>query len=137
MLMYYFVTANSSKPKRQAEFDGRLYERVLLEGVRTVSQWGGTVAVVYWPDSSRYPSGPGYSPRNVRALDEARDRVLMIAKRSGVPVIDLSHSFPENGSAAANARFFYPFPAHFKPAGYRLAARQLIAAMAQLEPAEK
>jgi hypothetical protein len=137
MLMYYFVTAESSQPKPRAEFDGMLYERVLLEGVRTVSQWGGTVAVVYWPDSSRYPAGPGYSPRNVLALDQARDRVLAIAKRSGVPVIDLSHSFPEKDSAAANARFFYPFPAHFKPAGYRLAARQLMTAMAQLEPATK
>jgi hypothetical protein len=136
MLMYYFVTARSSQPKPRAEFDARLYERALLEGVRTVGQWGGTVAVVYWPDSSRYPSGPGYSVQNVHALDEARDRILAIAKRNGVTAIDLSHSFPEK-DAARNAQFFYPFPAHFKPAGYRLAARKLMAAMSQLEPATK
>jgi hypothetical protein len=137
MLMYYFVTARSSQPKPHAEFDARLYERILLEGVRTVSQWGGTVAVVYWPDSSRYPAGPGYSPRNVQALDEARDKILAIAKRNGVAAIDLSHSFPEKDAAAGNARFFYPFPAHFKPAGYRLAARELMTGMSQLEPETK
>jgi hypothetical protein len=140
MLLYYFATARSFRPNPRvaaAEFDAALYERALLEGVKTVSQWGGTVALVYWPDSSRYPAGPGYSAQNVRALDESRDKILAIAKRNAVPTIDLSHSFPENDSAAANARFFYPFPAHFKPAGYHLAARQLIAAMAQWESAAK
>jgi hypothetical protein len=137
MLMYYFVTARSSQPKSQGEFDAGLYERALIAGVTTVSHWGGTVAVVYWPDSSRYPSGPGYSPKNAQALDEARDRILTIARRNGIPAIDLSHSFPEKDATAGNSRFFYPFPAHFKPAGYRVAARELMTAMSRLEPETK
>jgi hypothetical protein len=134
MLMYYFVTARSAQNKQKAQFDAGLYERALLEGVRTVSRWGGTVALVYWPDSSRYPGGPGYSPQNTLALDAARNNILGIADRNGVPSIDLSHSFPEASAAAsANARFFYPFPAHFKPAGYRVEATRLMTAMSRLE----
>jgi hypothetical protein len=134
MLMYDFVNARSSEHKQQSAFDAGLYERALVEGARTVGQWGGTVVVVYWPDSSRYPGGPGYSPENVHQLDAMRGQILGIAGKNGIPSIDLSHSFPEEQAAAAgNARFFYPFPAHFKPAGYHIAARELMNAMAKLE----
>jgi hypothetical protein len=133
MLLYYFVTSRFSAPKVPEEFDAGLYQRALVEGVRAVHQWGGTLAIVYWPDSSRYPSGPGYSPQGVALLDAARDKVLRIAGRNGIPAIDLSHSFPEKGAAAENVRFFYPFPAHFKPAGYVAAARELLTALPQLE----
>jgi hypothetical protein len=90
--------------------------------------------VVYWPDSSRYPGGPGYSPQNVQQLDAVREKILGIAGKNGIPSIDLSHSFPDQAAAAQeNTRFFYPFPAHFKPAGYHVAAHELMTAMSGLE----
>jgi hypothetical protein len=137
MLMYYFIRERFSQPKTQEEFDAALYERALVEGARTVREWGGTIAVVYWPDSSRYPAGPGYSARNVDLLDAGRDKVLGIAKRNGIPAIDLSHGFPEKDAAAGNARYFYPFPAHFKPAGYDVAARKLMTGMERLRTQTK
>jgi hypothetical protein len=133
MLMYYFVSARFTPHKQQPEFDTGLYERALREGVKTAGQWGGAVAVVFWPDSSRYPGGPGYSPENTLRLNSVRDTILKIAAKSGAAVIDLSHSFPEAGDAAlSNVRFFYPFPAHFKPAGYRVAADEITAAVSRL-----
>lgn len=134
MLMYYFATARFTPHKQAAGFDTALYERALREGVKTAGQWGGSVVVVFWPDSSRYPGGPGYSPENISRLNLLRDTILRIAAKNGASAIDLSHSFSENGNAAvSNAQFFYPFPAHFKPAGYRAAAAALIAAVSRLE----
>jgi hypothetical protein len=56
---------------------------------------------------------------------------MNVATRLSLPVIDLSRSFPDLPASASteNTHYFYPYPAHFKPAGYHVAGREILSAL--------
>ncbi len=112
--------------------DASLYERVLRSGKDAVASWGGSVTLVYWPESSRYRGMYHYSPELRRQYDHVHESFVAAAKASEVAVIDLSTAFPDlpEAEAARNADYFYPYPAHFKPAGYRRATQAILNALA-------
>jgi len=102
--------------------DGDLYRQVLGRGQQIVNGWGGKITLVYIPDMGRYPGVAGYSPAYRRACDKTRATVLAVAGSLGIPVIDISPRFPDlpPSQQAQYDRYFYPYPAHFKPEGYRV-----------------
>ena len=118
-------------PAKPAEFNTALFEWTLQEGSREVQAWGGEVVLVYWPDAGRYPGIANYSPALRRRHDEDRSQVLDIASRLGIKVIDLTPVFPDLPAERAkeNARYFYSFPAHYTPEGYRTAAGAILSAL--------
>ena len=118
-------------PPKPIEFNVPLFERVLQEGSREVQAWGGEMTLVYWPDAARYPGIANYTPALRRRHDEDRSRVLAIAARLGIKVIDLTPAFPDLPAARAseNARYFYSFPAHYTPEGYRVAGKAILSAL--------
>ena len=133
--MYYYVTAQTAKPK-PFQFKSDVYEQALREGQKTVAGWGGEVVLVYWPDSSRYPGICNYTPQLRQMYDHTHEAVLGVAGKLNIPVIDLSRSFPDlpGSQSRQNTQYFYPYPAHFKPAGYHLAAREILAALEGAKP---
>jgi hypothetical protein len=118
-------------PPKPIEFDASLFERTLQEGSREVQGWGGELILVYWPDAARYPGIANYTPALRRRHDEGRSKVLDICSRLGIKVVDLTPAFPDLPAARAkeNARYFYSFPAHYTPEGYRTAARAIMSAL--------
>jgi hypothetical protein len=126
-VLYFYVDDKTAKPKPY-EFDARLYEQALREGLNTVSSWGGSIILVYYPDSSRYAGISGYTPALRQSLDRTHATFMEVANRLNLPVIDLSPSFPDlpASEAAGNKQYFYPYPAHFKPAGYRVAGTEIL-----------
>lgn len=118
-------------PAKPAELDTSLFERTLQEGEREVQGWGGELLLVYWPDAGRYPGVANYTPALRRRHDEDRTKVLDIASRVGIKVIDLTPVFPDLpvSGARENARYFYSFPAHYTPEGYRTAAKAIMSAL--------
>jgi hypothetical protein len=118
-------------PAKPPEFNAPLFERALQEGSREVQAWGGQLILVYWPDAGRYPGIANYTPALRRRHDEDRNKVLEIASRLGVVVIDLTPVFPDLPAdrAKENARYFYSFPAHYTPEGYRTAAKTILSAL--------
>ena len=132
-LMYYFVTAQTAKPTPY-EFDAQLYGRVLEEGKSQVSGWGGTVTIVYWPDPSRYAGICNYTPELRKKYDRTRKTIEEEAAKRSIPVIDLSQAFPDlpKDRAAENEKYFYPYPAHFKPVGYHVAAQTILRSLEKL-----
>ncbi len=119
------------RPPKPIEFNAPLFERTLQDGAREVQAWGGEVKLVYWPDAGRYPGIANYSPALRQRHDEDRRKVLDIASRLGITVIDLTSVFPDLPAQRAheNDRYFYSFPAHYTPEGYRTAARAIISAL--------
>lgn len=118
-------------PAKPAELDTSLFERALQQGEREVQGWGGELVLVYWPDAGRYPGIANYTPALRRRHDEDRSKVLDIASRLGIKVIDLTPVFPDLPASRAreNAKYFYSFPAHYTPEGYRTAARAIVSAL--------
>jgi hypothetical protein len=118
-------------PPKPVDFNTPLFERTLQEGSREVQAWGGELILVYWPDAGRYPGIANYTPALRRRHDEDRSKVLDIASRLGIKVIDLTPAFPDLPAARAkeNARYFYSFPAHYTPEGYRKAAGAILSAL--------
>ena len=118
-------------PPKPIEFDAPLFERVLSEGSQEVQNWGGELVLVYWPDAARYPGIANYTPALRRRHDADRQKVLDIASQLGIRVIDLTPAFPDlpASRAAENSRYFYSFPAHYTPEGYRVAGRAILGAL--------
>lgn len=118
-------------PAKPAELNTSLFERTLQEGEQEVQGWGGQLILVYWPDAGRYPGIANYTPALRRRHDEDRSKVLDLASRLGIKVIDLTTVFPDlpANRARENARYFYSFPAHYTPEGYRTAARAIMSAL--------
>jgi hypothetical protein len=132
-LAYFYVTAQTAKPK-PFEFNSAVYEQALREGKQNVGVWGGKVTLVYWPDSSRYPGICNYSPQLRALYDRTHDAVLNVAAKLDIPVIDLSQSFPDLPAAVSeNTQYFYPYPAHYRPAGYRFAGSQILSQLEKLD----
>jgi hypothetical protein len=129
-VMYYYVTALTARAK-PFQFNASTYERALREGQRTIAEWGGTVTLVYWPDSSRYAGICNYTPGLRQMYDHTHDVVVGIAGMLTIPVIDLSRSFPDlpASQSGKNTEYFYPYPAHFKPAGYHVAGSAILSSL--------
>jgi hypothetical protein len=108
--------------------DSDLYRRVLRRGQQIASAWGGKIELIYVPDPGRYPGGFGYSPARRRSCDKTRATVQWAAASLGIPVIDISQSFPDPplSQAARYDQYFYPYFAHFKPEGYRVMDRAIL-----------
>lgn len=130
-LLYYFVTARTAHPE-PVPFDAALFEKILEEGRSEISAWGGKVTVVYWPDSSRYAGICNYSPALRQIYDRTRDAFLNAATQAQLPVIDLSKIFPDvpASESTKDAEYFYPYPAHMKPAGYHHVANAILSNLA-------
>lgn len=124
-------------PPKPVEFDTPLFERVLSEGANEVKDWGGELTLVYWPDASRYPGIAAYTPALRSRHDANRQKVLDIAARHGIKVIDLTPVFPDlpASRAAENSKYFYSFPAHYTPEGYRVAGKAILSALENQHPA--
>jgi hypothetical protein len=108
--------------------DGELYREVLRRGQEIIGAWGGRIAIVYVPDTARYAGACGYTPARRRACDKTHANVLAAAGELGIPVIDISQSFPDLplAQSAQYDRYFYSYPAHFKPEGYRVMDRAIL-----------
>lgn len=118
-------------PAKPADLDTSLFQRTLEEGNREVQGWGGELILVYWPDAGRYPGIANYTPALRRRHDEDRNKVLEIASRLAIRVVDLTPVFPDLPATRAkeNAKYFYSFPAHYTPEGYRTASRAILSAL--------
>jgi hypothetical protein len=129
-VMYYYVTAKTARPK-PFQFNSTLYEQALREGRRMIAAWGGTVTLVYWPDSSRYAGICNYTPGLRQLYDRTHEAVLDVASRLAIPVVDVSRSFPDLpvSQSMKNTEYFYPYPAHYKPAGYHLAGSAILSSL--------
>lgn len=127
--LYYYVT--SRKAPKKPELDVDLYEQALREGRRMVDEWGGSITIVYFPDSSRYAGICNYSPALRQIYDRTHDSVLAVASKVGLPVIDLSKAFPDvpASESAQNAPYFYPYPAHYTPQGYHRVGKAILDAL--------
>lgn len=110
------------RPPGLPRLDGGLYRQILRRGQQIVGAWGGQIGIVYVPDTARYPGTVGYNPARRRACDSTRATVLSAAAGLGIPVIDISRRFPDlpPSQTARYSQYFYPYPAHFKPAAYRI-----------------
>jgi hypothetical protein len=117
-----------ARPAAGDGLNADLYERVLHRGQQIVSAWGGKIAIVYVPDTARYAGQFGYSPERRRACDRTRARVLEVAGKLGIPVVDISQKIPDLplSQTAQYDRYFYPYFAHFKPEGYRIMDRAIL-----------
>jgi hypothetical protein len=118
-------------PAKPLDFNGPLFGRVLREASQEVQGWGGELILVYWPDAARYPGIANYSPELRRRHDADRRKVLDLASQLNIKVIDLTPVFPDLPAerSAENARYFYSFPAHYTPEGYRVAGKAILSAL--------
>jgi hypothetical protein len=103
----------------------QLFESILAAARRSAHGWDGRLYFVYLPAWVGAPRQIG--ARAVAGLEAAtRDRVLSIAARAGVPVIDLAPAF----AAYADPASLWACPGcHYSAAGYRLAAERVLAAL--------
>lgn len=107
-----------------AEF--QLFETILEAARRSVRGWDGRLHFVYLPAWVGPPRQIG--ARAVAGLETAtRKRVLAIAARVGVPVIDVTADFAEHADPAS---LFACPGCHYSASGYRLAAERVLAELA-------
>jgi hypothetical protein len=99
-----------------------IYGQILAQARKVVSGWGGTVAVLYVPQSSRLT---GLIPDGF-VYDQIRNQVADAAARNGVRFIDLAAEFLGHRKRAR----FYANDGHFSRRGAALAAATLARALA-------
>ena len=111
--------------------DRDLYRQVLTRAQQIVGEWGGKIEIIYVPDAGRYSGGFGYSPAHRRFCDESHANVLSVAGSLGIPVIDVSKSFPDLPETQRERynQYFYPYYAHFRPEGYHVIDRTVLDAL--------
>ncbi len=113
--------ASLSLPSTIGRVDYPLFNRILREAKRVVSNWGGALYLAYLPgfDSLAGETGPQPGPylAPVRA----------IAGQAGIPFIDLWRAFADHPDPAS----LFPFraPNHYNAEGHALVARTVINAM--------
>jgi lysophospholipase L1-like esterase len=99
-----------------------LFARIMRAARGRVHGWGGTLYLVYIPESDRYLSRFGDSAMR----KDISDGVRRVARQQGISLIDLAAAFarqPDPGS-------LYSYPGgHFNVAGYRLAAEVIARAL--------
>jgi len=93
-----------------------LLHDVLVEAKQTVSQWGGTLYFVFLPEWDRYV--PQREP------NPDRDRVLSVAKKADLPIIDIHRSF----MAQADPLALFPFrlSSHYNEKGHQVVAEEVL-----------
>jgi hypothetical protein len=104
------------------------FETILRRAQQDVAGWGGRLHFVYLPAALRYQR-----PMS-RILDDeirARGRVLRLARRLGLDVVDVHAAFLETGDPKA---LFFGFRSHYTPAGYRVAAEAVLRHIDQRNP---
>ena len=97
-----------------------LLSQILAQAKALVDQRGAALELVYLPDKLRYVSYIGRARR-----EQQHARVLAIAARVGIPVIDLVPAFAAAPNPAASL-FIY----HYTDAGNALVAREVLQAIA-------
>jgi hypothetical protein len=119
---------------RGADFE--LFERVLREAQRVVGEWGGQFTLVYLPAPLRYQGQFGFSPSNVQILEQVHSKVLSVAKKLDIRVIDVTRAFSDvPGSASAkHGPLFYPYVGHYTPEGYHIAGQEVLKGLPAANP---
>lgn len=101
---------------------------VLLHRATQIAQgWGGRMVMVYIPAHDRYAG----LIRSGFVMDGLRRMVLDAAAEAGMPVIDLTDSFDRH----PDPRSLYAPDSHFSAKGAALAADEIAAGLARLDPA--
>ena len=99
-----------------------LFDRVMRAARDRVHAWGGTLYLVYLPESDRYLSRFGSS-----MVRQAIYRgVQATAEREDIPMIDVAAAFAKQPAPAK--LFAYP-GSHYDPAGYAVAAQAIAAVL--------
>lgn len=106
----------------KAARDIPIYDRILARSKAMVEAWGGRLAILYVPQTSRFT---GLLPHGF-VYNEIRDRVTRSASKSGIPVIDLSPVFERAPERLA----LYGPDGHLSARGARVAAGTLDHALA-------
>jgi hypothetical protein len=93
-----------------------LFRAILLEAKTSVNAWGGKLYFVYLPDWSSYAQP--------KITSKDHERVIMLVKTIGLPVIDIHHAFQAHPDPFA----LFPFrqPAHYNEEGHRLTAEEVL-----------
>ena len=108
--------AKSKDRTGSREPDLNLFRNILVEAREIVSRWGGKLCFIYLPEWQRYTtSGTG---------NKDRDRVLVLVREIGVPVIDIHKAFMAHGDPLA----LFPFRqyGHYNEGGNRLVAEEAL-----------
>jgi len=101
------------------------FEAILAKARAAVAAWDGQIYFVYLPDWSGPPRQIG--ARAIESLeDETRRRVLSIARRLSLTVVDLADTFASHPDSAS---LFACPGCHYSAEGYRLAAESVLAAL--------
>lgn len=106
-----------------------IYDHILARSKAMVEAWGGRLAILYVPQTSRFT---GLLPHGF-VYNEIRDRVTSSAAKSGIPVVDLSPVFERAPERLA----LYGSDGHLSARGARVAADTLDHALAITQGAER
>ncbi len=108
---------------RMKEPDIDLFRDVLLQAKKIVSAWGGKIHFVYLPEWQRYATP--------ESADKNRDRVLLLVKEIGLPIIDIHKAFLAHGDSLA----LFPFRqlVHYNEEGNRLVAEEVLRSISPVE----
>jgi hypothetical protein len=99
------------------------YGEVLIKARATISGWGGRLVFVYLPDPPRFFS---LDAPLVKAASVLKNKILTLAKKTGVTVIDLEPTFD---SHAKPSDLTYAASTHYSEAVYKLAADTIAKAL--------
>jgi hypothetical protein len=99
------------------------YGKVLTKARASIAGWGGRLVFVYLPYPPRFfaPDAPSVKVASVR-----KNKILALAKKIGVIVIDLEPAFDAHAKPGDLA---YAASTHYSEAGYKLAADAIAKAL--------
>ncbi len=109
---------------RLSEATFSAFEKTLARAKADVESWGGRLVFAYLPGWKRFKGEPGDY--------RYHDRIIKIADSLGLPIVDLVPVFadqPDIFSLFARGDSAW---AHYNPAGYKLAAERIAAAVESL-----
>ena len=97
--------------------------KVLIKARATISGWGGRLVFVYLPYPPRFftPDAP-----SVKAASVRKNKILALAKKTGVTAIDLEPTFDAHAKPSDLA---YAASTHYSEADYKLAADTIAKAL--------
>ena len=103
----------------QAEDDMKLFQEVLSQAKKTISEWGGTAYFIYLPERDRY-----VDRRLANLDDKSRKEVIKLAKSAGFFVIDIHDVF----QSQADPLNLFPFRRllHYNEQGHRVVAEAVL-----------
>ena len=108
--------AHPQDKSKDAEPDLDLFRSISLQAKEIVSTWGGKLYFVYLPEWPRYAAP--------ESADKDRERVLLLVREMGLPVIDIHKAFLARGDPLA----LFPFRqgVHYTEEGNRLVAEEVL-----------